>query len=72
VRTRRKDGENHKKAVNKLQNKKPASYAQAANIKNIKAALGAALNAPPKIHLKKEKRVTVKIPNKIKIESIKY
>jgi hypothetical protein len=31
-----------------------------------------ALNAPQKIHLKKEKRVTIKIPNKTEAEIIKY
>jgi hypothetical protein len=38
----------------------------------IRAAPGAALDAPQKIHPKKEKRVTVKILNKIKAEIIKY
>jgi hypothetical protein len=39
---------------------------------DIRAALETALDAPQKIHLKEEKRVTVKIPNKIKIKSIRY
>jgi hypothetical protein len=41
-------------------------------MEDIRAAPGAALDAPQKIHLKEEKRVTVKIPNKIEVESIKY
>jgi hypothetical protein len=38
----------------------------------IRAVLGAALDAPQKIYLKEEKRVTVKILNKTEVEIIKY
>ena len=37
-----------------------------------RAAQGVALDAPQKIHPKEEKRVTVKIPNKIEAENIRY
>jgi hypothetical protein len=65
-----------KNTANKLQlQDKSISYAQAARIKGIKsirAALGVALDAPQKIHPKKEKRVTIKILNKIKAEVIRH
>jgi hypothetical protein len=62
-----------KDTANKLQlQDKPISYAQAARTEGTKAASGVALNAPQKIHLKKEKRVTIKILNKIKAEDIRY
>jgi hypothetical protein len=63
-----------KDTANKLQlQDKSISYAQAARIeKGIRAALGVALDAPQKIHPKKEKRVTIKIPNKTEAEIIKY
>jgi hypothetical protein len=59
--------------ANKLQlQDRPISYAQAARIEGIRAALKMALDAPQKIHPKEEKRVTIKIPNKTKAEVIRY
>jgi hypothetical protein len=59
-------------AANRLQDKQPASYAQAARTGGTRAAQGVALDAPQKIHLKEEKRVTVKIPDKKEADIIKY
>jgi hypothetical protein len=73
VRTREKAIKIIKNTANKLQlQDKPISYAQTARIKGIKAAPGVALDAPQKIHLKKEKRVIIKILNKTEAEIIRY
>jgi hypothetical protein len=49
------------------------SYAQAARTEEgTRAAPGMTLNASQKIHLKKEKRVTIKILNKTEAEIIKH
>jgi hypothetical protein len=63
-----------KNTANKLQlQDRPISYTQAARIKEgIRAALEVALDAPQKIHPKKEKRVTIKILNKTEVEIIRY
>jgi hypothetical protein len=73
VRTREKGIKIIENTANKLQlQNKPINYAQAARIKGIRTALEVALDAPQKIHLKKEKRVTIKILNKIETENIRY
>jgi hypothetical protein len=68
-----------KDTANKLQlQDKPISYAQAARTggtegtESTKAALRMALDAPQKIHSKKEKRVTIKILNKTEAEVIRH
>jgi hypothetical protein len=49
------------------------SYAQAARTEGgTRAAPGMALDAPQKIHPKKEKRVTIKILNKTEAEIIRH
>jgi hypothetical protein len=61
--------------ANKLQlQNRLISYAQAARTKGIRAAStpGVALDAPQKIHPKKKKRVTIKIPNKTEAEVIRH
>jgi hypothetical protein len=62
-----------KDTVNKLQlQDKLISYAQAARTEGTRAAPGVALDAPQKIHPKKEKRVMIKILNKTEAEVIRY
>jgi hypothetical protein len=68
-----------KDTANKLQlQDKPTSYAQAARTGGTegtggtRAAPGVALDAPQKIHLKEEKRVTIKILNKTEAEVIRH
>lgn len=56
----------------KLRSRQTASYAQAARIGGPRAvAQGVAWDAPPKIHPKEEKRITVKIPDKAEAHEIK-
>jgi hypothetical protein len=57
--------------ANKLQNGKPVNYAQAARMGNIRESQRLAPDAPLRIHLKEEKRVTVKILNKAEAREFK-
>ena len=50
--------------IKKVQDTRPASYAQAVRTGSTRAAQGVALEAPQQVHPKEEKRVTVKIPNR--------
>ena len=49
----------------------PRSYTQAARIGNAGAACGIAIEAPPTTHPREEKKIVVKIANKMEAEAIK-
>jgi hypothetical protein len=61
---------NIEEVAKNLQDKKPASYAQAVRAGG--ATQAATLDTPQKIHPKEEKRVTIKILNKSEAEEIRY